>query len=430
MCAVSVGLLAWWALRGASPGATPGPATTAAEAEPLDTSARGRGHVAARDADGASRHLALTVVDADGDGLTSGGLLAVCGPKSSDDPRPEAARRPAERGAGPGVQAPVSIGPDGAATLSACERAPTCVRLRHPTLRAKGSWVFDKPGEYEVEVEAAAAVRGVVRSAEGAPLSGARVSATRVADSDPLALPPFRSMYAITDDGGAFAFTRIERDACDICAEAAGHCDEETIRVLPVWADVKLLVSAGGGGFGSARVASDEPDTVEIRLDAPVGEIEGTLSGRDGSRYARARVLARADERPEERRAVLVRDDGSFVLRGLGQGAYQITVVQDGRRIAAPATGAAGDTLELVTDEVASGVAMRLRVLRSGVPAAGLRVYGAAFSGRETDLAGEVSAERVVPGTYPVRIVDEHETLSRTELVVRAESPTHIVELE
>ena len=290
--------------------------------------------------------------------------------------------------------------------------------------------VFDEAGAYEVEVEAAPVVYGEVLDSDGAPLAGVRVSAARVDDSDPLALPPFRSMYAITDEAGGFTFTRIAHDPCDLCAEAAGSCDEETARVLPVWADVKLLVSGGRHGFTSERVASDEPDRVTLQLEAPTGVVTGTVLGSDGSRYARARVLARADDRPDERRSVPVGEDGEFVLGGLGEGSYAITVVQDGRRIGASSSAVAGDTMTLVTDEVAAGTDVRLQVLRGGGPAEGLRVFGASFRGRETDPEGEVFAGGVVEGTYPVRIAKGRETLARRELVVRADTSIYVIELD
>ncbi len=413
--------MVWWFVSDKQPPTDQAPSDLQANAPGVSTPTPG--HVQGRAADGAGRHLALTVIDADGDALTSGGLVTACGP-------PFEGRAPQGASSGLGAQAPVSIGEGGTAVVSACVGAATCVRLRHPTLRAKEAWVFEEAGAYEVEVEAAPVVYGEVLDSDGAPLAGVRVSAARVDDSDPLALPPFRSMYAITDEAGGFTFIRITHDPCDLCAEAVGSCDEETARALPVWADVNLLVSGGSHGFTSMQVASDESDQVTLQLEAPAGVVTGTVLGRDGSQYARARVLARADDRPDERRSVPVGEDGEFILEGLGEGSYAITVVQDGRRIGASSSAVAGDTMTIVTDEVAAGTNVRVRVLLRGGPAEGLRVFGASFRGRETDEEGEVRAGGVVEGTYPVRIAKGRETLARRELVVRSDTSTYVIELD
>jgi hypothetical protein len=86
--------------------------------------------------------------------------------------------------------------------------------------------------------------------------------------------------------------------------------------------------------------------------------------------------------------------------------------------------------MTIVTDEVAAGTNVRVRVLLRGGPAEGLRVFGASFRGRETDEEGEVRAGGVVEGTYPVRIAKGRETLARRELVVRSDTSTYVIELD
>lgn len=430
LCAAVCGVLGWWIFRSPIPKTADGIESAGEHAQTRGVPGPARGQITPREIDSAGQQLTLTVLDSEGEALASGGLLTVCGAVSTGGQNSDRTPALVGRGGGLGAHAPVSIGPDGTAIISACIGAPTCVRLRHPTFKPKGAWVFDAPGSYDIEVQRAEALQGIVLNATGAVVPGVRVSVVAASDSEPGALPPFRSMYAITDEGGAFSFTRIEHVPCDVCAEASGACDEESVRQLPVWADVKLLVSGGAQGFASVVVAVEETTPLEIRLDAPVGGIEGFLLGRDGSRYARARVLARADDRPDERLAALVRDDGSFVLAGIGEGTYQISFVQDGRRVGEIVSAIAGDTLEVVTDEPARGVSVRLRVLRDGIAAPGVRVFGAAFAGRETDLLGEVTAEGVVPGAYPIRITHEQKTLSRTKVDLRADGATRVIKLD
>ena len=314
---------------------------------------------------------------------------------------------------------PVKVDAEGRASVQACQGGATCVRLRHPRLRPTEPWVFEGPGHHELSVQAAPTLAGVVLDADGVAVSGARVSARPGPGQEPSWLPPFFSTYAISDDQGGFTFTRISRDVCDVCAEAAGQCDEESPRaLLPVWAVVQLIVAGGPDGFGSVVVDAEETAPVTVQLTRPEGTVEGTLLDRDGGVFPRARVLVRGEVTPDDRRAVMVRDDGSFVLEGLGAGAYILTAVQDGRRLIDREIVTAGDQLDLRVEEDASGRDVRLQILRQGRPAVGVEVFGGPFLGQVTDERGEIDVDGVVPGTYTVRVARGRKTLYRGEVAL------------
>ena len=70
--------------------------------------------------------------------------------------------------------------------------------------------------------------------------------------------------------------------------------------------------------------------------------------------------------RPGGRRSVGVGEDGEFVLGGLGEGSYAITVVQDGRRIGASSSAAScsTETMLMAAMSASGGISSNQRALR------------------------------------------------------------------
>jgi hypothetical protein len=125
----------------------------------------------------------------------------------------------------------------------------------------------------------------------------------------------------------------------------------------------------------------------------------------EGRPYPRARVLARAHARGYELHQARTKS-GQFTFAELGEGPYDLRVVQDGVELATSSGHLAGETVALIGQVAAVGRAVAVEVVRRGThePVVGAVVDGGPFAGARTDATGTVSAAEVLPGTYTLGI--------------------------
>ncbi|WP_434416575.1 carboxypeptidase-like regulatory domain-containing protein [Nannocystis pusilla] len=332
------------------------------------------------------------IVDRDGSPVSDGRVILHCLPSGTDRSAPIDG----------GVVEP---GPEGEFSGPGC-RGIVCAELRHPTLVPRDPWVLE-PNRAPVTLVAQALSRvvGQVSDGEGRAVAGAQIWVRRGADDDPAALPPFTSRNTVSDGEGFFSFARVEKPPCDPCGEASGRCEPGDARDVPTYASLMLIARAPGFRPTEKEVAVDEEDGWQIVLAPPLSPLQGTVTDAEGRAYARARVLARAHTRGYEVHQARV-EAGQFSLAELGEGSYDLRVVQDGVELASSGGHVAGETVALVGQVPALGRAVTVEVVRRGSdePVTGAVVDGGPFAGARTGAEGTVGATDVLPGTYTLGV--------------------------
>ncbi|PCC67591.1 Carboxypeptidase regulatory-like domain-containing protein [Nannocystis exedens] len=299
----------------------------------------------------------------------------------------------------------VELGAEGEFSGPGC-RGIVCAELRHPTLVPRDPWVLE-PNRAPVTLVAQALSRvvGSVSDGEGRAVAGAQIWVRRGGDDDPAALPPFTSRNTVSDGEGFFSFARVEKPPCDPCGEASGRCEPGDARDVPTYASLMLIARAPGFRPTEKEVSVDDEEGWQLVLAPPLSPLQGTVTDAEGRPYARARVLARAHTRGYEVHQARV-EAGQFSLAELGEGSYDLRVVQDGVELANSSGHVAGETVALVGNVPALGRAVTVAVVRRGSdePVAGAVVDGGPFAGARTGEEGTVGATDVLPGTYTLGV--------------------------
>ncbi|MDC0715481.1 carboxypeptidase-like regulatory domain-containing protein [Nannocystis bainbridge] len=299
----------------------------------------------------------------------------------------------------------VELGAEGDFSGPGC-RGIVCAELRHPTMVPRDPWVLE-PNRAPVTLVAQSLGRvvGSVSDGEGRAVAGAQIWVRRGADDDPGALPPFTSRNTVSDGEGFFSFARVEKPPCDPCGEASGRCEPGDARDVPTYASLMLIARAPGFRATEKEVSVDDEDGWQLVLAPPLTPLQGTVTDAEGRAYARARVLARAQARGYEVHQARV-EAGQFSLAELGEGSYDLRVVQDGVELAVSAGHVAGEAVTLVGSVPALGRAVTVAVIRRGsdLPVVGAVVDGGPFAGARTDEEGTIGAAAVLPGTYTLGV--------------------------
>lgn len=332
------------------------------------------------------------IVDRDGSPVSDGRVVLHCLASGTDH------STPIEGGV-------VEVGAEGEFSGPGC-RGIVCAELRHPTLVPRDPWVLE-PNRPAVTLVAQALERmvGSVSDGEGHAVAGAQIWVRRGDDDDPSALPPFTSRNTVSDGEGFFSFARVEKPPCDPCGEASGRCEPGDARDVPTYASLMLIARAPGFRSTEKEVSVDDEEGWQIVLAPPLAPLHGTVRDVEGRPYPRARVLARAHTRGYEVHQARV-EDGQFSLGELGEGSYDLRVVQDGVELANSGGHVAGEAVALVGSVPALGRAVTLAVVRRGTdePVTGAVVDGGPFAGARTSSDGTVGAGDVLPGTYTVGV--------------------------
>jgi len=332
------------------------------------------------------------IVDRDGSPVSDGRVILHCLASGTDRSAPIDG----------GV---VEVGAEGEFSGPGCHGI-VCAELRHATLVPRDPWVLE-PNRPTVTLVAQGLERvvGSVSDGEGHAVAGAQIWVRRGADDDPGALPPFTSRNTVSDGEGFFSFARVEKPPCDPCGEASGRCEPGDARDVPTYVSLMLIARAQGFRPTEKEVAVDEDEGWQIVLAPPLAPLHGTVRDAEGRAYSRARVLARAHARGYEVHQARV-EAGQFSLGELGEGSYDLRVVQDGVELASSGGHVAGETVALVGSVPALGRAVTVVVVRRGTdePVVGAVVDGGPFAGARTSPDGTVGAADVLPGTYTLGV--------------------------
>jgi len=331
------------------------------------------------------------IVDNDGIPVTEGRVILHCLPPGGSHSFPIDA----------GV---VEVGEEGQFVGPGC-RGLVCAEFRHTHLLPREPWVFEaNQSEQLVTARPLERIVGTVVDVEGQPVGGARLMVRRGSDDDPTALPPFTTSTTTSDAEGGFGFARVERPPCDPCGEASGRCEVGDAAEVPAYNALVLVARAPGFRSVERPVELGQEDW-QVTLLPPLPALRGTVRDAEGRAYPRARVLARSHVRGYEVHQAVVKD-GSFALAELGEGGYDLRVLQDGVTLATATEVDAGTEVTLVGDRPAEGPTLVIEVVRrdGGDGVAGALVDGGPFAGARTDADGRVQAEDVAPGRYALVI--------------------------
>ncbi len=296
-------------------------------------------------------------------------------------------------------------------------RGRVCPRLRHPYLIPASAWSLRAGTEVTLEARALPRLWGRVVDPRGQPVAAAQIVITATPDDDPTAVLPVVSARTSTDADGEFSVARIERPPCDPCQEAGPGCPDDE---LPVLDRVRVVARAPGWAPGQREVelwdTTDADSPVEVTLAEPGAAITGSLVDANAQPLARAVVLARSELRPHEQHQTRA-DDGTFAFDTLGDGPYTVRAIQDGRELTRQAEVEPGSAVELRLAQAQRDVVVTV-VDSARAPVVDALVAGGPFAAVRTDTEGQVRAQRVVPGTYILRITPRNGRAQAHDLAI------------
>ncbi|MEM6994823.1 MAG: carboxypeptidase regulatory-like domain-containing protein [Myxococcota bacterium] len=379
-----------WALLG-SPAATqpaaPQP-NAVTESPPIRA---GRGGVPSRPATVAGiGSIRGSVVDPDGAAVAGGSITLSClSPDGTVGPIAGGSQR---------------LGDEGEFEGPACA-GTVCVEYRHPAFVRAAPWVAERGDARRFVAAPLSRLWGEVRDGAGDPIANATVV---IHDG-----PRVVSARTSTDADGTFSVAKHQVPPCDPCAEVRGcatgaSADGGRPEAPEGGSDAQLEISVRAPGFAPATVRADaggaglEPDAPwVVVLSEPAEPIVGTIRDAEGVALPRAFVLARSADDPREQHRADP-SDGEFSLASLGPGVYTLRAIQDGVEVATVEAARGGDTVAMVVDDVLRDVVVE--IVNDGAPLPDVGVRGGPFGRAVTDSSGQVRAERVVPGTYILRV--------------------------
>lgn len=236
----------------------------------------------------------------------------------------------------------------GCVGLSLCpgEETVTCVRLPAGRFRQSEAWVVDPKSDAStfVAVEARA-IWGKIQDSKGTAVAGAKLW-IEAADPDPLSPPLWTQNLLHSDAQGRYRWQAATAAPCDPCLVDAEDCEVSRGQLG--------LDAPQAGQFWIRHEAFDlqrveipdhwgELDTISL---APArAAIELRLLGL--AKGLRVTVLLEHSQRRLDRQSQTIAAGQAVSFRGLGSGLYNLSVYQQGKRVAQRNALPAGERLEI-----------------------------------------------------------------------------------
>ncbi|MBL4684777.1 MAG: carboxypeptidase regulatory-like domain-containing protein [Nannocystaceae bacterium] len=330
-----------------------------------------------------------SILDADGVAVGGGSVALSC---LSEDGQ-----------VGPIAGGAQRLGEDGTFEAPACPGL-VCIEYRHATHVRGAPWTARRGEDLAFEARPLARLWGEVHDEAGEQVPNASVSIAVVSDTGGL---PVVTPHTSTDVDGVFSVGKVAIPPCDPCQATLGCHEARPLARRVVlsarregYGPVSVQVELGARADGAA--AEDPWILVLPAASVPIG---GVLTDAAGQPLPRAFVLARSLERPAERhRADVDADNGEFLLKDLGPGAYSLRVVQDGVEVITVEEVTAGQRLTLTPVAPAQPRDLIVEIVADGEPLPDVSVRGGPFVRAMTDSSGQVRAESVLPRTYILRV--------------------------
>lgn len=288
-------------------------------------------------------------------------------------------------------------------------RERICVELHHPHAVPIEPWILKPERPQTLVATGLPQVHGRLEGPDGRGMGGVTITAIEAeGDADPQAFLPVTVRTTTTDDDGLFSLPRVTMPPCGPCEEARELCRDRTLDFHPHF---RLVAIPRDHAPVEHEVDLDRGDGLDarrpvvLRAERSTVAIEGRLSDPDGRSYPEGSyVLARSRNRSfEQRRAEI--SEGVFLLRALGEGAYDLRAFYAGQLLGTLDEVAAGEVVQWVGERPARMRTVVLDVQGPNGPVADARVEGpGAWSGLHTDADGHAPPVSVLEGEYRLRI--------------------------
>ncbi|MXX74989.1 MAG: hypothetical protein F4210_02620 [Holophagales bacterium] len=256
---------------------------------------------------------------------------------------------------------------------------PAIVKVSHDELRDESRQLQLEPGNNEVHFRLRLGVElsGTVRSYQGTPLALATVEA----ETEYSFNAESHRTNTVSDQNGTFRITGLEPRRYILTARSTGYAD--------------------GGPDEAIEIGDSAVDGIEIVLE-PEASIVGAVTGLSPADLSQVQVYARKGPRSRD----ATRDtDGSFSVRGIGPGTWQVRAVKGDweRTVEQTVTIEPGMTEVFVELPFERGLRLSGQVFEEGAPLGGTRLSVGGVSVR-TDREGRFTLEGLEPGPNQVVI--------------------------
>ncbi|MXX62934.1 MAG: hypothetical protein F4112_02520 [Holophagales bacterium] len=256
---------------------------------------------------------------------------------------------------------------------------PATVKVSHDELRDESRQLQLDPGNNEVHFQLRPGVElsGTVRSHQGTPLALATVEA----ETEYSFGAESHRTNTVSDQNGTFRITGLEPRRYILTARATGYAD--------------------GGPDEAIEIGDSAVDGIEIVLE-PEASIVGAVTGLSPADLNQVQIYARKGPRSRD----ATRDtDGSFSVRGIGPGTWQVRAVKGDweRTVERTVTIEPGMTEVFVELPFERGLRLSGQVLEKGAPLGSARLSVGGVSVR-ADREGRFALEGLEPGPNQVVI--------------------------